>query len=111
MKKRKQPKPNAAQRKLAEDWEKMLARHSKPLELGAKAKGITAKPVDASLSLPKQPVRSTQETFDKLRGSTAPRDTQQYTGTKMLGIGGLHKSNQVPVFSAQEADDLAHMRR
>ena len=34
-----------------------------------------------------------------------------YTGTKMLGIGTLHKSNAVPVFNNDEAVDMAKMRR
>jgi hypothetical protein len=35
----------------------------------------------------------------------------QYTGDKMLGIGTLHKSNAVPVFSNHEAKEMARMRR
>ena len=34
-----------------------------------------------------------------------------YTGTKMLGIGTLHKSNAIPVFNNEEAIDMAKMRR
>ncbi len=34
-----------------------------------------------------------------------------YTGTKIIGIGTLHKSNAVPVFSDEEAQDIARMRR
>lgn len=34
-----------------------------------------------------------------------------YTGTKMLGVGQLHKSNAVPVFSQDDAIDIARMRR
>jgi hypothetical protein len=34
-----------------------------------------------------------------------------YTGTKMIGIGQLHKSNAVPVFSDEEAVDISRMRR
>lgn len=34
-----------------------------------------------------------------------------YTGTAMLGIGTLHKGNAVPVFSEQDAKDIARMRR
>jgi hypothetical protein len=59
------------------------------------------------------------------RGATEPkiasRDTgwttcakvpdKVYTGTEMLGIGQLHKSNAVPVFRQQDAEDLAKMRR
>lgn len=41
----------------------------------------------------------------------AKKPTQQYTGDAMIGIGQLHKSNGIPVFSKQDAHDLAIMRR
>ncbi len=41
----------------------------------------------------------------------AKKPTQQYTGDAMIGIGQLHKSNGIPVFSKEEAHDLALMRR
>ena len=44
-------------------------------------------------------------------GSATVKPTQMYTGTEMIGIGQLHKSNAVPVFKEQEAKDLAAMRR
>lgn len=34
-----------------------------------------------------------------------------YTGEKIKGIGTMHKSNAVPVFSDNEAKDIASMRR
>lgn len=34
-----------------------------------------------------------------------------YTGTAVLGISTLHKSNGVPVFSKEEAIDISKMRR
>ena len=34
-----------------------------------------------------------------------------YTGDAMIGIGQLHKSNAVPVFKAEDAKDIAKMRR
>lgn len=34
-----------------------------------------------------------------------------YTGNKIKGIGTMHKSNAVPVFTDNEAKDLASMRR
>lgn len=53
-----------------------------------------------------------------VRGSSRPdsgfaplKPTQKYTGTKMRGIGQMHKSNAVPVFKQEEAEELAHMRR
>jgi len=34
-----------------------------------------------------------------------------YTGTKVKGIATMHKSNAVPVFSNEEAQDISRMRR
>lgn len=36
---------------------------------------------------------------------------QEYTGTKVKGIGTMHKSNAVPIFSDEEAVDISTMRR
>ena len=44
-------------------------------------------------------------------GATSSKPSQTYTGHKIVGIGMMHKSNLVPVFSDQEATDLASMRR
>ena len=44
-------------------------------------------------------------------GSTARPADKIYTGTKIKGIGTLHKSNAVPIFSDNEAVEIAHMRR
>lgn len=44
-------------------------------------------------------------------GTAIKNDIPVYTGTKMIGIGVLHKSNAVPVFSDEEAIDIAKMRR
>lgn len=43
-------------------------------------------------------------------GSTAPVH-KVYTGTKILGIGTMHKSNAVPIFSDEEAVEISRMRR
>lgn len=44
-------------------------------------------------------------------GAVRTKDIPQYTGTKIMGIGTMHKSNAVPIFSDEEAHDIAHMRR
>lgn len=44
-------------------------------------------------------------------GSTAVKASQQYTGSAIKGIGTMHKSNMVPFFSDNEAEDIARMRR
>lgn len=43
-------------------------------------------------------------------GSTAPV-VKVYTGTKVIGIATMHKSNAVPVFSDEEAVEISRMRR
>jgi hypothetical protein len=42
---------------------------------------------------------------------TKPVHGKVYTGDKMKGIGTLHKSNAVPIFTNEEAIDQANMRR
>ena len=44
-------------------------------------------------------------------GIGAKRASPQYTGGNIIGIGTLHKSNAVPIFSQQEAKDISAMRR
>lgn len=34
-----------------------------------------------------------------------------YTGDNLLGIGAMHKSNLVPIFSEESAVDISRMRR
>ena len=59
------------------------------------------------------PSRSTHSipSVDTGASVAAKKPVQQYTGDAMIGIGQLHKSNGIPVFSKQDAHDLAIMRR
>ena len=59
------------------------------------------------------PSRSTHSipSVDTGASIAAKKPVQQYTGDAMIGIGQLHKSNGIPVFSKEEAHDLAIMRR
>ena len=45
-------------------------------------------------------------------GTSKKKEPQQYSGKrKLLGIATMHKSNMVPVFDAEDAKDIAKMRR
>jgi hypothetical protein len=44
-------------------------------------------------------------------GVASLKPVQMYTGEEMLGIGQLHKSNAIPIFRQQDAEDLSKMRR
>lgn len=47
--------------------------------------------------------------INKFKGSTAPSPMRRYTGNNMVGIATMHKSNAVPVFSVQAAQDISKM--
>ncbi len=46
-----------------------------------------------------------------ITGPVASKPSPTYTGTKILGIGTMHKSNAVPIFSDEEAKEVSSMRR
>jgi hypothetical protein len=47
---------------------------------------------------------------EKFVGSTAPKPMKVYTGTKMIGIAQIPKSNAVPVFNSQQAKDTVKVK-
>jgi hypothetical protein len=65
-----------------------------------------------SLEVPSYRKSSEIPSLDTWSGvGTTKKQANVYTGDKMLGIGTLHKSNAVPVFSQEDAQDMAKMRR
>jgi hypothetical protein len=48
---------------------------------------------------------------DGIPGSCGKKPSPTYTGTKMIGIAVLHKSCLQPIFSNEEAIEVAKMRR
>ena len=103
--KRKKRKPTAAQRQLAADWDALLKKYEPKKKLVGTVSSSVLAPKTYVRETPKLPSRNTGE------GIASSKPRMQYTGTKMLGIGTLHKSNAVPVFSDEEAIDMAKMRR
>lgn len=105
--KRKPKKPNAAQRQLKAEWEAILKKYEPKKTVKASKQELK----DAyKLSTPAG--RETKH-YPSLNtgGYATKKQTQQYTGDKMIGIGTLHKSNAVPVFCDDEAKEMARMRR
>jgi len=66
-------------------------------------------PVKESSNTPYYPSLNTD--FKELNGVCAKKEEQVYTGSKLIGIAVMHKSNLVPVFSREDATELAKMRR
>ena len=114
--KKKAPKKDAYQRQLEAEWEALQALHSKPLEKGLNnVKRELQVQVTLIMDLKGPPGRESNTRRIPSRttegGSTAKKAAPQYSGTAMLGVGQLHKSNGVPVFSKEDAVDIARMRR
>lgn len=112
----KKQNPSAAERKLREEWERIL----KDTERGlAKKVSSSFKPpaVVKSLSVKFTSPRGPEADLKKHKslgdhtGKTELKPSPVYSGDKMLGVATLHKSNGIPVFSNQEILEVCTMRR
>jgi hypothetical protein len=63
------------------------------------------------LSIPEGRSTSHIKSLGQNTGVAALRPAPVYTGTKIKGIGTMHKSNAVPIFSDEEAVAISQMRR
>tara|TARA_B100000287_G_scaffold257047_2_gene241673 strand:+ start:716 stop:1081 length:366 start_codon:yes stop_codon:yes gene_type:complete len=54
---------------------------------------------------------SSIKTSDRICGQAVRKEQQQYTGSYVLGIATMHKSNLVPVGRGENPQDYAKMRR
>jgi hypothetical protein len=115
-KRRKYASADAARkaRELKAEWEQRQAEWAKlaPKFSKQRSNGIVGRPLAPSLQYP--PGREPQEipSLDTgVTGAVTVKATPQYTGTKIKGIGTMHKSNAVPIFSDEDAVAIAHMRR
>ena len=99
-------------RELDASWKELQAKWGVEAEEKKRQRALAAEPLQYKLSAPVGrstsnhiPSRNTGE------GIASSKPAQQYTGTEIIGIGQLHKSNGIPIFKKQDAEDLAKMRR
>ena len=108
---------NAAEAQRARDldasWKEILKSQGVAAEQKRQARAMRAEPLQYNLSSTND--RAGSRHIPSLdtghSGAVRTKGIPQYTGTKILGIGTMHKSNAVPVFSEEEAHDIATMRR
>ena len=103
----KKRKPTAKQRQLQADWEALVQRTSPAKKTTQKSFEVykpEVNPIIRKNDLPSLPCTG------QIAG-LKPIEEIRYTGDKMIGIGTLHKSNAVPIFTEDEAKDQANMRR
>jgi len=102
-------------RELDESWKELLKRQGIELEEKKRKRAMSAGNLSStgySLSIPEG--RNTTAHIpsrDSGGGNATLPPPKVYTGTKVLGIATMHKSNAVPVFSDEQAVDISKMRR
>ncbi len=108
-KKIKAKKPTAKQRELKANWEAMIKKY----EPKTPVKSVAKQELRDTYSLGKPACRETPK-HPSLPFTGAPcykKPNPVYTGSAIKGIGTMHKSNAVPVFSDEQAVEIATMRR
>lgn len=107
--KRKKRKPNAKQRALKASWEDLLKKYDVKPDIHKSPR--VASNYSPPVILRRQSSLDSAPSVDSGVGITSKSGTKYYTGDAMIGIGQLHKSNAVPVFRKEDAEDQANMRR
>jgi hypothetical protein len=93
-------------RELATEWE------LKQAEWKAMSKPVTARVAKTAVPPARAVAQEQPRSLNSwVKGACAVKPNPQYTGTKIIGIGTMHKSNAVPIFTDEQAKDISTMRR
>jgi hypothetical protein len=95
-------------------WKELLKRQGIEQEDRKQKRAMTAPSLSGNYSLAIPEGRNTTAHIpsrDTGGGNATLPAPKVYTGTKVLGIATMHKSNAVPVFSDEQAVDISKMRR
>ena len=99
-------------RELEESWKELLKSQGIEQEERRRRRAMSAETLVYKLDPP--PGRSISNIPSLNTGEVGVatyKASPQYTGTKVKGIGTMHKSNAVPIFSDEEAIAISTMRR
>ncbi len=92
---------------LEQEWQALKDRYAPKTKIKLERKSFVApKPLRRDADQPRIPSLDTG-----VKGAVNVRMPQKYTGDNIVGIGTMHKSNAVPIFSDQEAKEISSMRR
>jgi hypothetical protein len=101
-------------RELDESWKSLQKKWGLEIEEKKRRRAIKSGTLDSSsyrLSPPPGRESTHIPSLPFTAGPCVKSAEKVYTGTKIKGIGTMHKSNAVPIFSDEEAQDIAKMRR
>ena len=99
-------------RQLDADWKELQKKWDIDAEDKKRKRALSAEPLQYTLSAPVGRETTRINSLDTgHKGAVRTKDIPKYTGNKIIGIGTMHKSNAVPVFSDEEAKAISTMRR
>ena len=100
-------------RELDTAWKQLLKKQGIEQEEKRRKRALSAESLTSVYSLKIPEGRNTTAHIKSVNtgGNATLAPAKVYTGTKVKGIATMHKSNAVPIFSDEEAVDIAHMRR
>jgi hypothetical protein len=98
-------------RELEENWKALQKKWGIEAEEKKRQRALSAPTMSPVVNKPY--VRETPKiaSLPFTAGACTKAPEKVYTGTKIKGIGTMHKSNAVPIFSDEEAIDISRMRR
>lgn len=99
-------------RELDDSWKELQKKWAVEAEDKKRKRGLAAPSMNPVVNKPF--IRDTGPRIASLpfTGGACTKPAEKvYTGTNIVGIATMHKSNAVPVFSADDAKDISKMRR
>jgi len=100
-------------REQEESWKALQKKWAIEIETKKRNRALTSADLSTTYSLKPPPGRENVKinSLPFTGGPCTKAPDKVYTGTKIKGIGTMHKSNAVPIFSDEEAVDISRMRR
>lgn len=98
-------------RELEESWKDLQKRWGVEQEAKKRKRALTAGTLQAPTVPPYRRETPKINSLPFTAGPCVKAPDKVYTGTAMKGIGTMHKSNAVPIFSNEDAVEIAKMRR
>lgn len=98
-------------RELEADWKELKKKWGVEQEEKKRKRALSAESLTYNLSAPVGRTTSNHIPSLSTPGGSTSSVQKVYTGTKILGIATMHKSNAVPVFSDEQAVEISRMRR
>jgi len=95
-------------RKRKRKFSKALTEHERLLKKMGVKRNLNAESIN---EIPNYKIIKTVNTSDQIPSNGNKKNINKYTGTEIMGIATMHKSNLVPVSRRKDAEDISKMRR